>query len=178
MAVRKPIKKSDDSKLIRTIPGKYSIIDNADKTNKALAEKRKKEEAPRTKKDAKSQKAGLRAANKPLKKTAASAEATRLAKARAAEVREKYKERKGPKMTAAERIAYNRGTILDLPKPPGRLKRVGQAADRILLQANEAAARKAAAKKDKPKAPKKSKGRGGRGFGGFGGGGGRIGQIK
>ena len=169
MAVRKTIKKSDDSKLVRTIPGKYALVDNADKTNKALAEKRKKEAATRTKKDAKSQKAGLKAANKPLKKTPARTEANRLAAARAEAVREKYKTRTGPKMTPAEKIARDRSIGLGIPNPPGRLKKAGQAADRILAQANEAAARNAAAKKDKPK--KFRGGRGGMGGGGLFGGG-------
>jgi hypothetical protein len=164
MAVRKTIKKSDDSKLIRTIPGKYSLIDNADKTNKALAVKRKTEAASRSKKDAKSQKAGLKAANKPLKKTPARTEANRLAAQRAEAVRKKYREGTGPKMTAAEKIARDRSIGLGIPNPPGRLKKAGQAADRILAQANEAAARKAETKKNKTKP------RGGRAMGGFGGG--------
>jgi hypothetical protein len=69
-------------------------------------------------------------------------------------------------MTAAEKIARDRSIGLGIPNPPGRLKKAGQAADRILAQANEAAARKLETKKNKPKA----KPRGGRAMGGFGGG--------
>ena len=181
MAVRKTTKKSDDSKLIRTIPGKYALIDNADKTNKALAEKREREKAARSKKDAKSQKRGLKAANKPLKKTLARTGATFAASERARAAREAYKQGKGPKLTAAQRIALNRGTILDLPKPPGRLKRISNAADRISIQATERAVEKKRAKAATPKATPKRRifvGRGGGGRGGMLGGGGGMNRTN
>ena len=179
MAMRKttdwttPLKRAEEAKFIGTRPGKYALSDNADKTNKALAAKRKKEAEARSKKDARSQKRGLKAANKPLRKTPARTEATRLAGQRAEEARKKYIERTGPKMTDAQRIARDRVTGFGIPNPPGRLKKAMQTADRILAQSSELAAKNAAAKraakKDKPKTPRRV----GRGMGGgglFGGG--------
>lgn len=186
MAVRKTTKKSTDwttpnkkpeeAKFVGVRPGKYNSWDNSPETNKALAEKRKKEEAPRSKKDAKSQKRGLKAANKPLRKTPARTEATRLAAQRAEKTRQAYSQGKGPAMTAAERIARNRGTVSDLPKPPGRLKKMSQAVDRISQQATDRAVERKKAQLSKAPKPK-AKPRGVR-IGGLGGGGGIFGRTR
>jgi hypothetical protein len=184
MAVRKttkrstdwttPIKRPEEARFVGTRPGKYNLWDNSPETNKALAAKRKKEEAPRSKKDAKSQKRGLKAANKPLRKTPARTEATRLAAQRAEKTREAYRQGKGPAMTTAERIARNRGTVSDLPKPPGRIKRASNALDTLGRNLTDASSRNMDAKKirKEQKATAKSmrKPRGGRMGGMLGGG--------
>ena len=179
MAVRKttkrstdwttPNKKPEEAKFVGVRPGKYTVFDNSEKTNKALEAKRKMETASRSKKDAKSQKRGLKAANKPLKKTLAGVGATFAASERARAAREAYKQGKGPKLTDAQRIALNRGTILGLPKPPGKLKKMSQTVDRISQQATARAVERK--KAQPPKAPKtKSRVRGGRMGGMLGGG--------
>ena len=192
MAVRKTTKKSTDwttpnkkpeeAKFVGVRPGKYTVFDNSEKTNKALAVKRKTETASRSKKDAKSQKAGLKAANKPLKKTPARTEANRLAAQRAEKARQAYREGKGPKPTAAQNIARLRGDKdIGLPNPPGKLKKASQALDNFGQKLTDASSRNMDAKKvrKEQKATAKStrKPRGGR-IGGLGGGGGIFGRTK